>query len=115
MSGGRARAGAGEYAERVTAPSELLESGVAVAEAAQILADRFGCSTRQARRYAERAAEGGRVAAPEATTGFNIKPAAASGGRGRKRGKASGSSISALVADALTEFLARGHRKRPRG
>jgi hypothetical protein len=115
MSGGRARAGAGEYAERVNAAAELLESGVAVAEAAQILADRFGCSTRQARRYAERAAEGGRVGAPEPTTVFTVKLPAALAARVRKRAKASGSTISALVADALTEFLARGHRKRPRG
>ena len=35
--------------------------------------------------------------------------------RVRKRAKASGSTISALVAEALTEFLARGHRKRPPG
>jgi transposase-like protein len=115
MSGDRARADGAEYAERINAAAELLESGVAVAEASQILAERFGCSTRQARRYVERAAEGGRVVAPEPTTVFTVKLPSVLVARVRKRAKASGSTISALVTQALTEFLARGHRKRPRG
>ena len=63
--------------ERVNAAAELLESGVPVAEAAPILAERFGCSTRQARRYADRAAEGGRAIVPEETTVFTVKLPAA--------------------------------------
>jgi hypothetical protein len=114
MADGRARAGAGEYAERVNAAVELLESGVPVAEAAHVLAERFGCSLRQARRYAERAAQGGRAAVPEATTVFTVKLSAALVARVRGQAKASGSTISALVAQALTEFLARGHGKRRR-
>lgn len=114
MPGGRARAGAGEYARRVNAAVELLESGVPVAEVAHVLAERFGCSLRQARRYAERAAEGGRVVAPEATTVFTVRLPAALAARVRAQARASGSTISALVAQALTEFLARGHGKRPR-
>jgi predicted fused transcriptional regulator/phosphomethylpyrimidine kinase len=115
MSGGRARAGAGEYAERVNAAAELLESGVAVVEAAPVLAQRFGCSVRQARRYVERAAVAGRVVAPEETTVFTVKLPAVLVARVRERARASGSTISALVAHALTEFLARGRRERPRG
>jgi hypothetical protein len=34
--------------------------------------------------------------------------------RVRERARESGSTLSAVVAQALTEFLARGHRKRPR-
>lgn len=114
MSGGRARAGAGEYAQRVNAAVELLEAGVPVAEAAHILADRFDCSLRQARRYAERAGEGGRAVVPEETTVFTVRLPATLAARVRERARASGSTISALVTQALTEFLARGHRNRPR-
>jgi hypothetical protein len=109
MAGGRVDAG--EYARRVNAAVELLESGVAVAEAAQILAQRFGCSTRQARRYAEHAVQEGPVVAREPTTVFTVKLPAALAARVRARAQESGSTISALVAQALTEFLARGHRK----
>jgi ribbon-helix-helix CopG family protein len=114
MAGGRGRAGVGEYARRVNAAVELLEAGVPVAEAARILAERFGCSARQARRYADRAASVGRAAIPEATTVFTVKLPAALVARVRERARESGSTISALVAQALTEFLARGHRKRLR-
>jgi hypothetical protein len=113
MSGGRARAGAGEYAQRINAAVELLEAGVPVAEVAALLARRFGCSMRQARRYAERAAEAGRAAVPQETTVFTVKLPAVLVARVRDRAKASGSTISALVAQALTEFLARGSGKRP--
>ena len=115
MSGGRGRAGAGEYARRVNAAVGLLEAGVPVAEAAGLLAARFGCSVRQARRYAERAAEAGRAIVPQETTVFTVKLPAALVARVRDRAKASGSTISALVAQALTEFLARGRTERPRG
>ncbi|MCA1707682.1 MAG: ribbon-helix-helix protein, CopG family, partial [Actinobacteria bacterium] len=69
---------------------------------------------RQARRYAERAAEGGRAAVPQETTVFTVKLPTALVARVRERAGESGSTISALVTQALTEFLARGHRKRPR-
>lgn len=113
MHGGRGRAGAGEYARRVNAAAELLDGGMAVAEAAHLLASRFGCSVRQARRYAERAAQGGPRAVPEQTTVFTVKLPAALVAGVRERARESGSAISAVVAQALTEFLARGHRKRP--
>ncbi|MCA1695646.1 MAG: ribbon-helix-helix domain-containing protein [Actinobacteria bacterium] len=114
MFGGRGRAGAGEYAQRVNAAAELVEAGMPVAGAAHILAERFGCSLRQARRYAERATQGGRAVVPEETTVFTVRLPAVLVARVRERAKASGSTISALVAQALTEFLAGGHRKRPR-
>src|SRR6266568_4007419 len=59
MSGGRARTE--EAATRINAAVVLLESGMPVAEAARVLAERFSCSVRQGRRYAERAVQGGRV------------------------------------------------------
>ncbi|MBC2586875.1 ribbon-helix-helix protein, CopG family [Rhodococcus aetherivorans] len=114
MSDSRVRADAAVYAQRVNAAAELLESGVPVVEAAAILAQRFGCSVRQARRYADRATESGRVLVPEETTVFTVKLPAALAVRVRQHARESGSTISALVARALTEFLARGHRK-PRG
>jgi ribbon-helix-helix CopG family protein len=111
MSG--ARGPSAEYATRVNAAAELLDAGVPVAEAARVLADRFGCSIRQARRYAERATEGGRVVAAEATTVFTVKLPPALVDRVRAEAAAAGSTISAFVAEALIEFLARGRGKRP--
>lgn len=114
MRGNRGRAGAGEFARRVNAAAELLESGVVVAEAAHLLADRFGCSVRQARRYVERAAQGGRTAVPEEASVFTVKLPTVLVVRVRELARESGSTISALVAQALTEFLVRGRGKRPR-
>jgi predicted HicB family RNase H-like nuclease len=114
MAGGRGRVDAGEYARRVNAAVEQLESGVPVAEAARQLAERFDCSLRQARRYVERAAQAGRREAPEVSTVFTVRLPATLAARVRERARGSGSTISAVVAQALTEFLARDHRKRPR-
>lgn len=108
------RAGGAEYAERVNAAADLAEAGVPVAEAARQLAGRFGCSQRQARRYAERAARAGRVDAPQATTVFTVKLPAGLAVAVREHARASGRTISAVVAQALTEFLARGRREHPR-
>jgi hypothetical protein len=114
VSGGRVRAGAGEYTRRVNAAAELVESGIPVAEVVRVLAERFGCSLRQARRYADRAAAGGWQAAPEETTVFTVKLPVGLVARVRAQAKASGSTISALVAQALTEFLARDSGRRSR-
>ena len=86
---------------------------MSVAEASSALAQRFGCSLRQARRDAERAPESGRASVPEPTTVFTVKQPKALVARVREQAKASGSTISALVAQALTEYLAGGHGKRP--
>jgi hypothetical protein len=114
MAAGGRRARAGQYAERVNAAAELVASGVGVADAARDLAVRFGLSERQARRYVERAAAGGPVEVPAASVVFTVRLPAVLVARVRERARESGSTISALVAQALTEFLARGNRKRPR-
>jgi hypothetical protein len=112
MAGGRVRAG--EYAERVNAAADLAEAGVPAAEAARSLAGRFGCSPRQARRYVERAERSGRVNAPETATVFTVKLPVALAGRVRAHAREAGITISAVVAQALEEFLSRGRRNRPR-
>jgi hypothetical protein len=112
MAGGR-RAGGGEYAERVNAAAGLVGAGVPVAEAARELAARFGCSQRQARRYVERAAAGGPVEAPQATTVFTVKLPVALVARVRAHAAGSERTISSVVAQALQEFLSRRRRQRP--
>jgi predicted DNA-binding transcriptional regulator YafY len=101
---------AGEYARRVNAAVELLAEQASMAQAARALADRCGCSVRQARRYVERAVEQGAVVVPEETTVFTVRLPTMLVARARERARESGSTISALVTQALTEFLAR-HRK----
>jgi hypothetical protein len=114
MAGGR-RARSDEYAVRVNAAAELLAAGVAVAEAVRELAARFGLSERQARRYVERAAAGGGpVAVPEAGVVFTVKVPAGLAGRVRSHAAESGRTISAVVAQALEEFLTRACREGPR-
>ena len=106
--------GAGGQAERVNAAVDLLEAGMPAAEAAQVLAGRFGVSARQARRYADQARASGRVEVPEASVVFTVKLPAVLAGRVRAHARESGTTISAVVTRALTEFLARGRRNHPR-
>jgi len=113
MPGTRGRADAGEYAVRVNAAADLLASGSSVAECAQVLASRFGISVRQAHRYAEQAAASGPTAVPESMVVFTVKLPAPLVARVRERARETGTTISAVVAQALSEFLA-GRRKRPR-
>ena len=117
MTGGRARsrAAGGERAGRVNAAAELAEAGVPAAEAARALAGRYGCSVRQARRYVDAAAAGGRVRAPEATVVFTVKLPGRLAAAVREHARTSGRTISAVVAQALEEFLARGRRNDPPG
>lgn len=103
------------HAERVNAAAELLAADVPVAAAARGLAERFGVSTRQARRYAEQAAGSGRVPVPEARVVFTVKLPASLADRVRERARQTGVTISALVTQALTEFLALRRGKRPPG
>ena len=79
-----------------------------------MLAGRFGVSARQARRYADRAQASGRAEVPEANVVFTVKLPAALAARVRAHARESGTTISAVVARALTEFLARGRRNSPR-
>ena len=85
-----------------------------VAEAARVLAGRFGCSVRQARRYAERAARAGRAEVPPDTVVFTVKLPTGLAGRVRAHARQAGLTISAVVTQALEEFLARGHENHPR-
>jgi hypothetical protein len=112
MAGDRARAA--EYAERVNAAADMADAGMPAAEVARNLAGRFGCSVRQARRYVERAAQSGRVVAPLAATVFTVKLPAGLAGRVRAHAREAGVTISAVVAQALEEFLERGRRNQPR-
>src|SRR5262245_41735903 len=102
VDGGR-RARAAEYAHRGNAAAELVAAGVGVADAARDLAVRFGLSERQARRYVERAVAGGPVEVPAASEVFTVRLPAELVARVRERARTSGSTISALVAQALTE------------
>jgi predicted HicB family RNase H-like nuclease len=112
MAGGRA--GDAEHAARVNAAAELAEARVPVAEAAAVLAARFAVSVRQARRYVDQAAAGGRVPVPEASVVFTVKLPAGLAGRVRAHARQAGLSISAVVTQALEDFLAGGHRNHPR-
>jgi hypothetical protein len=112
--GARSRAAGGERAARINAAAELAEAGVPAAEAARVLAGRYGCSVRQARRYVDAAATRGRVTAPEATVVFTVKLPVRLAAAVREHARASGRTISAVVAQALEEFLAGGRRNHPR-
>jgi hypothetical protein len=107
------RADGGQHAERVNAAAELADAGVSAAEAARVLAGRFGCSVRQARRYVGQAAASGRVPVPEPGVVFTVKLPGRLAAAVREHARVSGRTISAVVAQALEEFLARARRERP--
>jgi hypothetical protein len=113
MAGDR-RVRAGEQAERINAAVDLLEAGMPAAEAARVLAGRFAVSVRQARRYADQAGAAGRVEVPEASVVFTVKLPAGLAGRVRAYARERETTISAVVARALTEFFAGGRREHPR-
>jgi hypothetical protein len=113
MAGDR-RAGGAEYAARVNAAADLLDAGMPAAQAARVLAGRLGCSARQARRYADQAAAGGRVPVPEPGVVFTVRLPGRLAGAVREHAQMSGRTISAVAAQALEEFLARGRRDHPR-
>src|SRR5258708_14198642 len=110
---GRDRAGGAERAERINAAAELAGAGVPAAEAARVLAGRFGCSPRQARRYADQAAASGRVAVPEPAAVFTVKLPVRLAAAVPAPATASGRTISARGAQALEEVLERGRRNHP--
>jgi hypothetical protein len=107
-----------QYAERVNAAADLIAGDVSAVDAATALAARFGVSTRQARRYVEQAVMSGRRPVPEGNVVFTVKLPASLAVRVRERAARSDVAISALVAQALTEFLAQdrapGSRRDPR-
>jgi hypothetical protein len=114
MAGGR-RARADQVAERVNAAVELSAAGVAPAEAARMLAARFGLSGRQARRYVDRAAEKGPMAAVEPMVVFTVKLPGGLAERVRRQAKESDHTLSALVARALEQLLVQESAARSRG
>ena len=111
-SGGRVRADV--FAERVNAAVDLLAADVSVADVVRELAGRFGCSPRQAHRYVQRAVRSGHVPVPDPAAVFTVKLPVPLIARVRAHAAASGRALSAVVAEALEEFLARAHRKQPR-
>ncbi len=94
-------------AKRVNTAAGLLTGGMEVGDAVMEMARRHRLSQRQARRYVERARDEGvmEVAVPKVV--FTVKLPAALARRVRRAARATGQSISALVAQALAEFLDR--------
>jgi hypothetical protein len=111
-AGGRVRADG--FAERVNAAADLLASDTPVADAARELAGRFGCSLRQAHRYLERAGRSGHVPVPAPAAVFTVKLPVPLIAQVRAHAAASGRALSAVVGQALEEFLARTDRDDPR-
>lgn len=109
------RARADQVARRVNSAAELLASGREVADAARVLARRHRLSERQARRYVERARDGGRLEVPGAKLVFSVKLPASLARRARRAARSTGRSISDLVSQALVEFLDRHHSGGSRG
>jgi hypothetical protein len=79
-----------------------------------VLAARFGCSVRQARRYVDQAAASGRVPVPEPGVVFTVKLPGRLAAAVREHARVSGRTISAVAAQALEEFLGRARREHPR-
>jgi hypothetical protein len=108
MSDGR-RARAEQVAKRVNSATELLGAGLDVIDATRHLARRYRLSERQARRYVERARDEGAMEIPGPKVVFTVKLPAGLARRVRRAARATGQSISALVSEALEEFLDRHH------
>ena len=98
------RARADQVAKRINTAAELLGSGLEVIEATKELARRHRLSERQARRYVERARTEGTVAVPGTKVVFTVKVPAELARRVRSVARSTGQTISAVVAQALSEF-----------
>jgi hypothetical protein len=99
------RARADQYARRVNVAARLLEDGLAVADAARVIARRYGLSERQARRYVEHASDEGEIDVPTAKSVFSVNLPNDLIRRVRRLASATGQTLSAVVAQALEEFL----------
>ncbi len=106
MAGSR-RARADQYAQRNNTVTELLGADVDSAEAVRQLARRYRLSQRQAWRYVEQAREQGIVEVPKAKVVFTVKLPIDLVRRVRRHAKQNKQTLSALVAQALREFLHR--------
>ena len=115
MAGDR-RAGGAEHAARVNAAADLLEAGVPAAEAARVLAGRFGllgAAGPPVCRPGRGPGGAGRV--PQATVVFTVRLPARLAAAVREHARKSGLGRSPRwSAQALEEFLARGHENHPR-
>jgi len=111
----RGRADGIEYVRRVNAAAELLGAELPVAGAARALADRFGVSPRQARRYLEQAMAAGPIDLPEPNVVFTVKLPGSLADQVRAHARAGRATISAVVARALAEFLDRDTTGKPHG
>ena len=109
MSDGR-RARGDQVAKRVNTAAGLLAAGMSVAEATVSLARRHRLSERQARRYVVRARDDGVMEVPGSKVVFTVKLPAVLARRVRRMARATGESISSVVAEALREFLERHNR-----
>jgi hypothetical protein len=109
------RAGGAQFAQRVNEAADLVERGASAADAARVLAARFGVSERQARRYVDQAASAGRQVVPPPSVVFTVKLPAVLAARVRRRAARSGVTISGLVAEALTEYLSSQRGRSSRG
>ena len=115
MAGSR-RARSDQYAQRINAATELLAANMGTAEVARQLARRYRLSERQAWRYVEQAREQGVVEVPKPKVVFTVKLPTDLVGRVRRHAKQNEQTLSALVAQALREFLDRfGTRSRDGG
>ena len=101
------RARADQAARRVNAAAELLTQGLESAAAARKLAVRYRLSERQAWRYVEQARDHGTVEVPGPKVVFTVKLPKDLARLVRGQAKQSEQTISALVAQALKEFLDR--------
>ena len=110
-----AKARADQFAHRVNAAADLLDQGLAVPETARQLARRYEVSERQARRYVEQAQQGGRVAVPSPKEVFTVKLPTDLIQRLRRYTRRHHETLSAVVAEALEEFLNRRRARRHGG
>lgn len=104
---GLGRVPADQYARRVNAAAGFLARGLDLMEAARRLARRYEVSERQARRYVDKAHKGGAVQVPSAKLVLTVKVPVDLVRQMRSRAERSGQTLSALVAQALGEFLGR--------
>ena len=110
----RRRAHASQYAERVNWALGLLKES-RVPDVLRALARRYQVSLRQARRYVDVAQQHPQgMAVPEPTTVFTVKLPIGLVRRVRARARATSTTLSALVARALEDWLERV-RPGPRG
>lgn len=94
-------------ARRINAAAGLLDSGLNLPRALQDISRRYRLSGRQARRYVERARDGGPIEIPPAKAVFTVNLPRGLLRRLRQSARARGWTLSALVAAAVEDLLDR--------